>query len=467
MYKKTFEGVMMKSPVLYSLSEIKDLYDAFKEYVRTKGFCDECMDSLKKYNTSFFKLIVKSNETKKLFKVRKNDFLGKSTIGANNALRKPTIEETHFYHAWVKNNTHQDLTPTKIVFKKKYINLLGNTDQSFKNVRIFLSPNALILPKTDDKKPLKEIPRQNPHAIEELVYLAEAYDEFTSSYKGAKNQKNFDEYFKNNFLTKVISPYFRQSMAEPIIKIVEQTRRLLTQTLLQNFEAKVLARQKLLNNTELPEDFLKNNRDEVFVLSEQVGVIDNAQKLIKLHQIRDALAHPDTQMDVLVDVPENINDIYVTVFNLIRRITTTKNLTIQKVSSITNSNNLTPFVFCASGHKVKDQIPIVEKSKDIETPTLIHTMQCLDVAVKSAAPIGTNGKPIKGKKQRDWLINQGMMDLSDKQDYETAKNLRNAVCHGNATTQTHTDIIARNEISQKLTQKIINNIAQKGLLQKS
>ena len=44
----------MKSPVLYNLSEIKELYDAFKEYVRTKGFYEECMDSLKKYNTSFF-----------------------------------------------------------------------------------------------------------------------------------------------------------------------------------------------------------------------------------------------------------------------------------------------------------------------------------------------------------------------------------------------------------------------------
>ena len=307
----------MKSPILYNLSEIKDLYDAFKEYVRTKGFYDECMDSLKKYNTSFFKLIVKSNETKKQFKVRKNDFLGRSTIGANNPLCKPTVEDAHFYHAWAKNNKNQDLTPTKIVFKKKYINLLGNTDQSFDNVRIFISPNALILPKTDDKRPLKEIPTQNPQAIEELVYLAEAYDEFASSYKGAKNQKNFDEYFKNNFLPKVISPYFRQSMAEPIIKIVEQTRRLLTQTLLQNFGTKIAERQNLLNNTEAPEDFLKNNRDEVFVVSEQVGVIDNAQKLIKLHQIRDELAHPDTQMDVLVDVPENVNDIYETVFNMI------------------------------------------------------------------------------------------------------------------------------------------------------
>ena len=457
----------MKSPILYNLSEIKDLYDAFKEYVRTKGLYDECMDSLKKYNTSFFKLIVKSNETKKQFKVRKNDFLGRSTIGANIPQRKPTIEDAHFYHAWAKNNKNQDLTPTKIVFKKKYINLLGNTDQPFDNVRIFISPNALILPKTDDKRPLKEIPTQNPQAIEELVYLAEAYDEFASSCKGAKNQKNFDEYFKNNFLPKVISPYFRQSMAEPIIKIVEQTRCLLTQTLLQNFGTKIAERQNLLNNTETPEDFLKNNRDEVFVVSEQVGVIDNAQKLIKLHQIRDELAHPDTQMDVLVDVPENVNDIYETVFNMIRRITTTKNLTVQKVSNLTDPNNLTPFVLHAQGHKIKDYIPIVEKSKDIETPTLIHTMQCLDIAVKSAAPIGSNGKPIKGKKQRNWLLNEGIMDPSDQQDYETAKNLRNAVCHGNATPQTHIDIIAKNETSQKLTQKIINNMTQKGLLQKS
>ncbi len=457
----------MKSPVLYNLSEIKELYDAFKEYVRTKGFYEECMDSLKKYNTSFFKLIVKSNQTKKLFKVRKNDFLGKSTIGANNTLSKPTIEDAHFYRAWVKNNPTQDLIPTKITFKKRYINLLGNTDQSFDNVRIFISPNALILPKTEDKRPLKEIPTQNPHAIEELVYLAEAYDEFIFSYKGSKNQKNFDEFFKNNFLTKVIPPYFRQSMAEPIIKIVEQTRRLLTQTLLQNFEPQITARQNLLNNTDTPEVFLKNNRNEVFILSEQVGVIDNAQKLIKLHDLRDDLAHPDTEMDILVDVPENVNEIYETVFNMIRRITTTKNLTVQKVTNTNDSNDLTPFVLWAQGHKVKDHIPVIEKNKDIETPTLIHTMQCLDMAVKSAAPISSNGKPLKGKKQRDWLIKEGIMDQSDQQDYEAAKHLRNAVCHGNANTQTHMDIIAKNETSQKLTQKIINNMTQKGLLQKS
>lgn len=58
----------MKSPILYKLSEIKDLYDAFKEFVRTKGFYDECMDSLKKYNTSFFKIIIKNNKTKKCLK---------------------------------------------------------------------------------------------------------------------------------------------------------------------------------------------------------------------------------------------------------------------------------------------------------------------------------------------------------------------------------------------------------------
>ena len=457
----------MKSPVLYNLSEIKELYDAFKEYVRTKGFYEECMDSLKKYNTSFFKLIVKSNQTKKLFKVRKNDFLGKSTIGANKTLSKPTIEDAHFYRAWVKNNPTQDLTPTKITFKKRYINLLGNTNLPLENTRIFISPNALILSKTEDKRPLKEIPSQNPHAIEELVYLAEAYDEFASSYKGAKNQKNFDEFFKNDFLTKVIPPYFRQSMAEPIIKIVEQTRRLLTQTLLQNFEPQITARQNLLNNTDTPEVFLKNNRNEVFILSEQVGVIDNAQKLIKLHDLRDDLAHPDTKMDILVDVPENVNEIYETVFNLIRRITTTKNLTIQKVTNTNDSTDLTPFVLWAQGRKVKDHIPVIEKNKDIETPTLIHTMQCLDMAVKSAAPIGSNGKPLKGKKQRDWLIKEGIMDQSDQQDYEAAKHLRNAVCHGNANTQTHMDIIAKNETSQKLTQKIINNMTQKGLLQKS
>ena len=300
-----------------------------------------------------------------------------------------------------------------------------------------------------------------------MVYLAEAYDEFASSYKGAKNQKNFDEFFKNDFLTKVIPPYFRQSMAEPIIKIVEQTRRLLTQTLLQNFEPQITARQNLLNNTDTPEVFLKNNRNEVFTLSEQVGVIDNAQKLIKLHDLRDDLAHPDTKMDILVDVPENVNEIYETVFNLIRRITTTKNLTIQKVTNTNDSTDLTPFVLWAQGRKVKDHIPVVEKNKDIETPTLIHTMQCLDMAVKSAAPIGSNGKPLKGKKQRDWLIKEGIMDQSDQQDYEAAKHLRNAVCHGNANTQTHMDIIAKNETSQKLTQKIINNMTQKGLLQKS
>ena len=215
----------MKSPILYQLSEIKELYDAFKEFVRTKGFYDECMDSLKKYNTSFFKLVIKNNKTKKMFKIRKNDFLGRSGAAAGKPLTRPTVEAANFYRAWVKNNAQQDLTPTKITFKKKSINLIGNTDQSFKNARIFLSDNALILPKTGDERPLKEVPAENPHAIEELVYLAEAYDEFISTYNGAKKQENFDAYFKNNFLVKVITPYFRQSMAEPIIKMMEQTRR--------------------------------------------------------------------------------------------------------------------------------------------------------------------------------------------------------------------------------------------------
>ncbi|MBR5130581.1 MAG: hypothetical protein IKV03_05095 [Alphaproteobacteria bacterium] len=452
----------MKSPILYQLSEIKELYDAFKEFVRTKGFYDECMDSLKKYNTSFFKLVIKNNKTKKTFKIRKNDFLGRSGTAAGKPLTRPTVEAANFYRAWVKNNAQQDLTPTKIMFKKKSINLIGNTDQSFKNARIFLSDNALILPKTGDERPLKEVPAENPHAIEELVYLAEAYDEFISTYNGAKKQENFDAYFKNNFLVKVITPYFRQSMAEPIIKMMEQTRRLLIATLLEHFKVEISTRQHELNDTNSPEAFLKNNKDEIFMLSQKVGIIDDAQKLIKLHQLRNDLAHPDINMDVLVDVPETVNDIYETTFNFIRRITTTKNLTIQKVSSIEDADDLTSFVLWAKGRKIEDRIPIIEKSKDIETPILIHAMQCLDIAFQSAAPVDANGKALKGKKQREWLVNEGMMDVADKQDYETAKNLRNAVCHGNATSQTHTDIIASNSVSQHLTEKIIQNMKQKG-----
>ena len=110
---------------------------------------------------------------------------------------------------------------------------------------------------------------------------------------------------------------------------------------------------------------------------------------------------------------------------------------------------------------IKECIPIVEKNKDIETPTLIHAMQCLDIAFQSINIVDSNGKPLKGKKQCQWLVDEGIISDTDKQDYETAKTLRNTVCHGNATPQTHTDIVASNTISQQLTQKIIQNINQK------
>ncbi|MBQ9090035.1 MAG: hypothetical protein IJY58_03200 [Alphaproteobacteria bacterium] len=451
----------MKSPILFELSEIKDLFDAFKEFLRTKGVYEEHLDHLKMYDTSFFRLVIKSNQTKKRFKLRKHDLLGKSRIGVEQGYSRPTDQKVRFYHVWGQNNDVASLTPVQIRFKNRYINVLGNVNQLFKDVRIFLSPEALIQAKTDDVTPFNEVPVKNPHAIEELVYLAETYDEFVSQYQGKKTQENFNIYFKNQFLVNVLSPYFRQSMAEPIIKIMEQTRRLLSETLLKHFRPDILARQSELNDTLPAENFLKNNKDEIFEIAQRVGVIENAQKLIQLHQLRDRLSHPDINMDVLVDVPSCVNDIYETILSLIRRITTTKNLSVKKVPSLMTVDDVRFVIDVVNNCSIKDCIPIVEKNKDIETPTLIHAMQCLDIAFQSINIVDSNGKPLKGKKQCQWLVDEGIISDTDKQDYETAKTLRNTVCHGNATPQTHTDIVASNTISQQLTQKIIQNINQK------
>jgi hypothetical protein len=233
----------MKSPILFELSDIKELYDAFKEFVRTLAYYDECIRRIQNYDTSFFKLVIKNNQTKKSFKVRKNDFLGRSSAPFDKQMIKPTPQHAQFYGAWVNNNKPVSLIGTQIRYKKRHINLVGHMDLPFKDVRIFLAPDALILSKTDDKTPFKNVPVQNPHAIEELVYLAETYDEFMAKFNGKKTQENFNVYFKNNYLMRVITPYFRQSMAEPIIKIMEQTRRLLAETLLKNYRSDIAQKQ--------------------------------------------------------------------------------------------------------------------------------------------------------------------------------------------------------------------------------
>ena len=454
----------MKSPVLFTLLEIKELYEAFKEFVRTKGFYEECLERLKKYETSIFKLVIKNNKTSKMFRIRKNDFIGKSSAGLQNDFFNQKREDIHFYRAWVRNNKHIKLSSTQIRHKNRYINLVGDTDQSIKNTRIFLSLDALIVSKTDDKTSLKDAVTTKEQPAEELVYLAQAYDEFVSNFKGAKTQENFNSYFKNQYLPKVISPYHRQSMAEPIIKIMELTRELLCDTLLKHFRTKIIEKQTKLGDTNSPEDFLKNNKNKIFEIAQEVNLVDDAQQLIKFHDLRNNLAHPDTNMDVYVDVPEYVDEIQDTIFNFIKHITSKKNLTIEKVPDTLNLSEIDVVEALLNGQKIPDCIPIVEKDKDIETPALIHTMQCLDVAFKTAAPLGANGKPIKGKKQRDWLKNQGMMADSDLPDYEMAKNLRNAICHGVATQQTYADIVASNSSSQKLTQKIIQNMRQQGLI---
>ena len=451
----------MKSPILFELSDIKELYDAFKEFVRTLAYYDECIRRIQNYDTSFFKLVIKNNQTKKSFKVRKNDFLGRSSAPFDKQMIKPTPQHAQFYGAWVNNNKPVSLIGTQIRYKKRHINLLGHMDLPFKDVRIFLAPEALILSKTDDKTPFKNVPVQNPHAIEELVYLAETYDEFMAKFNGKKTQENFNVYFKNNYLMRVITPYFRQSMAEPIIKIMEQTRRLLAETLLKNYRSDIAQKQAQVQDTNAPEAFLKNNKDEIFNISQSVGLIPNAKKMIDIHELRNDLAHPDVDMDIWVDVPETVHDIYTTIFDFMRHITNTKNLSVAKMHEPgTGKQQLSLFDFVPNGW-VKDVIPVVAKDRDDETPNLIHAMQSLDLAVQSMIPRDANGKELKGKKQFQWLINEGIMDESDKQDYEAAKLLRNEVCHGNATTNTHAQIIATNATSQQLTQKIIQNLQQK------
>lgn len=64
----------MKSPILFELSDIKELYDAFKEFVRTLAYYDECIRRIQNYDTSFFKLVIKNNQTKKVLRSEKMIF---------------------------------------------------------------------------------------------------------------------------------------------------------------------------------------------------------------------------------------------------------------------------------------------------------------------------------------------------------------------------------------------------------
>lgn len=452
----------MKSPILFDLKEIPELFDAFKELIRTKALYDSSLENLTNYTPTFFKIITKSNARGKLFHIKKHDLIAQSTGFILNEENKQNHEFIRFCKHWAQANKTANNTASIVRIREKQIMLEGCLEQKFNDSRIFVNTNTLLVGKTAENLSIQETLKKYPEAIEELIHLVLAIENYNAQTRTFRNKTPFITYFRETHLRKHHGPFLRQNMAAPIIKIMELTRKLLSKTLLTHFMPEIIAKQNEEQNTDAPEFFLKNNKNEIFNLAEKTNLIPDANALIKLHDLRDALAHPDTSKHVAVEVPETTEEIYETILNLMRHITKTNDLSVREIPENMSIEEFKFYLLITEGRKAKTEntIQVVNKDQDLETPIFLHNMEKIDEEIKKRNPIDANGKPLKPKKFPSWLVNQGVLTEAERKDFESSRTLRNDVCHGNATQSTHSTIVSRTAKTQQLVNAFTKNNTQ-------
>ncbi|MBO7257519.1 MAG: hypothetical protein J6V11_01100, partial [Alphaproteobacteria bacterium] len=309
-----------------------------------------------------------------------------------------------------------------------------------KNCCAFYNGNLIFKSHIKTDKPLEEFLMENPIILGDLIQKASWA---ISYYKSTPNmyQKDMDTLLINMEKIKLIDKT-RTIRNIPFIQTMENLRQFLFDTLISHHT------NQIASTTEDAKQILKSDKNKIFTMAEQLGYIPDAQKMIKYHNLRDSLAHPDdTKHFGGPQLPDNCAQIKEDFEAILTSLLHGQNIkilpidtekapipqgTLMQISEMDSFNNV-------YAYQLIDQLDIVQNSLKIYT-----------------LPTRANGKSLTGRKKLEALNTLGVLSQSDIDTLEKATKTRNDFAHGGLSSLPTDELFESN----RNVHTVLRNIAQ-------
>ncbi len=308
--------------------------------------------------------------------------------------------------------------------------------------RIWIMPNLVLLPREKDGTPLLNYVGDNSQKrmilIQNILWAAHA---FVHS-KGHISQKAMDDFIINNH-KKMCLDNLNKIWQIPFCHLVEHTRQFLVDVLVNHHALQIAP------TSEEAKKHLRDNKEDIFRLSEQFGYIPNAQKMIDYMELRNQIMHPFQEKQTLI-FPSDSYQIQRDFLDLVGCLTHNPYLVIgQNLSKTLDS---TP-VFSYDAKTIHDKFNHL-----IHAGLLSRRMDLLDSIFKEYEPDNLPKNRKKARQmQQQALVNAGLLDTQDLPLLQANTLSRNETAHGTSDATTYTNIIGDREQMNRLEDRIVSH----------
>ncbi len=330
----------------------------------------------------------------------------------------------------------------QIIMQETAYTFIGPKNLPMTKCRIWVMPNLLLIPreKSEDTFPkyIGDNLEKRMILIQNILWAVEA---FINSNQRI-SQKALDDIIIHNH-KKMSLDNLNKTMFIPFCHLVEHTRQFLVD---------VLVKHHALQIASTPEEVkkhLRDNKEDIFRLSEQFGYIPNAQKMIDYMELRNQIMHPYQEKQTLV-FPPNSYQIQRDFLDMVSCLTHNPYLIIgQNLSKTLDS---TP-VFSYDAKTIHDKFNHL-----MQAGLLFRRMDLLDSIFKEYEP----DNPPKNRKkarqmQQQALINAGLLDNQDLPLLQANTLNRNETAHGTSDATTYVEIISDKEHMNRLEDRIVSH----------
>ncbi len=232
---------------------------------------------------------------------------------------------------------------------------------------------------------------------------------------------------------------FKKDVIPAFIQLVETTRKFLYTALTTHHSLQIAFSLEEAKNT------LKNDKSLIFKYAEQFGYIEDKEPFISFQKIRDKLAHPSTEQNIVSYLPD-LEKIESTFLSFFKNLTNKPNLSVYRLNE-TDTPKKTPLA--------ESIYPTNMRGKEA-FEHLLHTDEIESIIAQYQGPLNTKQKEITGLKKLEFLKDKGLILATDFALLEQAILLRNAVAHASSDDTTYQNINALKIDTQNILQNIKN-----------
>lgn len=444
----------MTSPIKFTTTDLKEIIEPLSQFATSLYTCDqiasEIDDNFIRKQPHFFDVLVNDGISKKERKFKsKTDFVG--GIDYSNTLIANAVRAGESFDEAQKNLAAQIQSGGYLHgdYKNFHSEFFPHNKQKAKNCRVFVTNNLIIKSNIKSNDTIVDFMHNNPECAKEMIRKTTLGMVFAIQNPNC-TQKQMDAFIVNQEKQGAIKCLMTLRYI-PFIQATEKLRQFLFDTIINHHWQQVYSTQNDANqmptfatSVEDAKSILKKDKNKIFELAQKFGYIPDAQKMIKHQKARDVLAHPTLSLSNEVSLPYNIQSILNDFEDVLTYLTHGKKLKFGIVNQ-EDLANITPLV----------QQPLTVFEDDISAYALVKDADILTTLFKDYhIPKGSNGKPLKPKKQLEALAALGVIAQTDVDTLDAAIKNRNEFAHANLTPQSRSDA----EANRAVTSDILHNV---------